>query len=171
MMLKQITTGIAIAISITSAALANTDPMQLQGEGRLRWFGMKIYDARLFASQRLTPQQNFEATFALELTYARTLVGEKIAQVSVDEIRRLGIGTDSQHQQWLSQMKALFPNVKAGDRLKGVHTPGQGAEFFFNDRSIGSIKDAEFSRAFFSIWLDPNTAEPGLRRSLLGLAD
>jgi len=34
---------------------------------------------------------------------------------------------------------------------------------------IGEIPDAAFSRAFFSIWLDPRTAEPGLRAALLGL--
>ncbi len=170
MTLKKFITSIAIAASTASTALASTDPMRLYGEASLRWFGLKIYEARLFASEQFVPQQSFQASFALELTYARTLVGEKIAQVSIDEIKRLGIGNTSQHAQWLTQMKAIFPSVKAGDRLRGVHQPGQGAEFFFNGQPIGMIKDPEFSKAFFSIWLDPNTAEPGLRRSLLGLA-
>lgn len=171
MTVKKLVSAVIIVAAMAGAAFANTGPMQLHGEGNLRWFGMKIYEARLFAPQRFAPQQSFDSAFALELTYARSFVGSKIAQVSIDEIKRLGIGNDVQHQQWLSQMKALFPDVKAGDRLRGIHHPGQGAEFLYNGRSIGMINDAEFSKAFFSIWLDPKTAEPGLRRALLGLAD
>ncbi len=170
MTLEKLIAGIAIAASTAGATLASTDPLRLHGEGSLRWFGLKIYEARLFAPQQFAPQQSFQAPFALEITYARTFAGEKIAQVSIDEIKRLAIGNAGQHAQWLAQMKSIFPSVKEGDRLRGVHQPGQGAEFFFNDRPIGMIRDADFSKAFFSIWLDPNTAEPGLRRSLLGLA-
>jgi hypothetical protein len=42
--------------------------------------------------------------------------------------------------------------------------------FFFNGKPLGRIQNTEFSRAFFSIWLDPKTAEPGLRNALLGAA-
>jgi hypothetical protein len=170
MTIEKFIAGIALAVCAASAALASTDPLRLHGEGSLRWFGLKIYEARLFAPQQFAPQQTFQAPFALELTYSRTFAGEKIAQVSIDEIKRLGIGNKAQHEQWLAQMKGLFPSVAPGDRLRGVHQPGQGAEFFFNDRPIGMVKDPAFSSAFFSIWLDPKTAEPGLRRSLLGLA-
>ncbi len=167
---KKLIAGVAIAASSAGAALASTDPLRLHGEGSLRWFGLKIYEARLFAPQQFVAQQSFQAPFALEITYARSFAGEKIAQVSLDEIKRLSLGNTAQHGQWLAQMKALFPSVKAGDRLRGVHVPGQGAEFFFNNQPIGMIRDADFSKAFFSIWLDPKTAEPELRRSLLGLA-
>jgi hypothetical protein len=170
MTMRKIFAVLLIAASTAGTALASTDPMRLHGEGSLRWLGLKIYEARLFASQQFAPQQSLQAPFALELTYARNFVGEKIAQVSIDEIKRLGIGNSVQHEQWLSHMKAIFPSVKPGDRLRGVHQPGQGASFFFNDQPIGIIKDPAFSNAFFSIWLDPKTAEPGLRRALLGLA-
>lgn len=170
MTLEKLIAGIAIAAAAASTALASTDPLRLHGEGSLRWFGLKIYEARLFAPQQFAPQQSFQAPFALEITYARTFAGEKIAQVSIDEIKRLAMGSARQHEQWLGQMKSIFPSVRPGDRLRGIHTPGQGAEFYLNDQPIGQIKDAEFSKAFFSIWLDPNTAEPALRRSLLGLA-
>ena len=170
MTLEKFIAGIAIAASTAGAALASTDPLRLHGEGSLRWFGLKIYEARLFAPKQFAPQQGFQAPFALEITYALNFAGEKIAQVSIDEIKRLAIGNNKQHEQWLAQMKSIFPTVKPGDRLRGVHSPGQGAEFFLNDQPIGQIKDSDFSRAFFSIWLDPKTAEPDLRRSLLGLA-
>lgn len=170
MTIQKLIASLLMAASTAGAAIASNDPLRLHGEGSLRWLGLKIYEARLFAPQQFAPQQSLQAPFALELTYARTFAGDKIAQVSIDEIKRLGIGGKGQHEQWLAQMKALFPTVTPGDRLRGVHQPGIGAEFFFNDRPIGAIRDPAFSNAFFSIWLDPNTAEPGLRRLLLGLA-
>ncbi|MEY2681970.1 MAG: hypothetical protein RIQ66_531, partial [Pseudomonadota bacterium] len=107
--------------------------------------------------------------FALELTYARDFNGSSIAERSIDEIKRLGIGSAEQHQAWRSRMQAIFPNVRSGDRIRGIHRPGSGASFTLNDKPIGSIDDAEFARAFFAIWLDPKTSEPSLRKELLGL--
>ena len=152
----------------TSAALANTEGLSVRGEGSMRWFGLKIYDAKLYTPESVTSQKLFASSFALELTYAREFMGNKIAQRSLEEIQKLRIGSPEQHQEWLNEMRRLFPNVKAGDRLRGVYHPTQGADFFFNGKPLGRIQNTEFSRAFFSIWLDPKTAEPGLRNALLG---
>lgn len=43
-------TGWLAVLCLQGVAMANTDTFQLQGEGTLRWFGLKIYDARLFSS-------------------------------------------------------------------------------------------------------------------------
>ena len=80
----------------------------------------------------------------------------------------LGIGEPKDHQRWLEQMITIFPNVKEGDRIRGVYSPGKSAVFLLNDQSIGRIDDALFARGFFAIWLDPKTSEPKLRQSLLG---
>jgi hypothetical protein len=65
-------------------------------------------------------------------------------------------------------MKALFPDVKEGDRLTGEYKPGHGATFYLGDRLLGTIADDAFAAAFFDIWLSPKTSEPGLRAQLLG---
>ena len=64
-------------------------------------------------------------------------------------------------------MIALFPDVQAGQRLAGVHVPGQATEFYFDGRPIGRIDDPAFGAAFFGIWLDARTTAPDLRASLL----
>lgn len=171
---KKVVRGLAAATAVVMAtglspAWANIEDLQLQGAGTLRWLGLKIYEARLFAPSRLNPTQIAQQPFALELTYARDFSGSSIAERSVDEIKRLGMGNTAQHQAWRNQMLAIFPDVKAGDRIRGTHRPGAGAQFFHNDKPIGRIDDAEFARAFFAIWLDPRTAEPSLRKELLGL--
>ena len=65
-------------------------------------------------------------------------------------------------------MTRLFPDVRAGDRITGVHRPGTGARFFVNGRLQGELPDADFARLFFGIWLSPRTSEPALREALLG---
>lgn len=141
---------------------------RLVGQGLLRWFGLRVYDATLWsAGRRFDPARPLEFAFALELRYLRALEGSAIAQASVREMARMGLGSAAQHETWLQQMRTLFPNVGDGDRLAGIHRPGKGAEFLGNDAPIGRIDDPEFARAFFSIWLDPRTSAPELRRALI----
>jgi hypothetical protein len=42
--------------------------------------------------------------------------------------------------------------------------------FFVNGRLGGELRDTEFARFFFGIWLSPQTSEPSLRQALLGQA-
>jgi hypothetical protein len=141
---------------------------RLRGEGRLRFFGLHVYDALLWATQPLHAVDVERAALALELRYARMLRGGLIAERSITEMRRVGSFDDEQAQRWLAVMKQLFPDVNAGDRITGVHRPGEGARFHVNGRLVGEVRDPLFARLFFGIWLSPRTSEPQLRAALLG---
>lgn len=142
----------------------------LVGQGLFRWFGLSIYKARLWGDKtRVTAAGWQGASLALELEYTRRLYGEKIAVASIDEIKKLGLGTGAQHEQWLAEMTRLFPDVDEGQQLTGIFTPGQASRFFFNGKLIGEISDPEFGPAFFGIWLHPKTTAPKLRQALLGV--
>jgi hypothetical protein len=143
---------------------------RLQGNARMRFLGMAIYEARLWAGAAAVPQSGdwSAVPFAIELNYARTLWGSMIADRSLTEMRRQGDLAPEVAERWLGTMKALFPDVQEGDRLTGVHTPGQGARFFLNGAPRGTPQDETFSRVFFGIWLSPKTSEPALRSALLG---
>lgn len=135
------------------------------GEGRLRWFGFHVYDAKLWAEDgRADPA----GALVLTIRYARPLPGTAIAERSHEEIVRLGFGTDRERDRWAERMRELFPDVRDGDELAGVHLPGRGARFYMNGRPLGEVSDAAFARAFFSIWLDPRTSAKDLRAQLLG---
>lgn len=139
------------------------------GSGSFRWFGLKLYDARLWADARSFSSEQWSGMpLALELTYARTLYGTRIADASLDEMKKLGFGSASQQRAWLDAMKQLFPDVAEGTQLTGLYQPGQPTRFFRNGEPIGEIADPEFGRAFFAIWLHPKTSAPKLRAALLG---
>jgi hypothetical protein len=141
-----------------AAAVPNLRPW---GSGEFRRFGFLVYEATLWAGDTAP----VKPPLALGLTYKRNIDGKAIAEASVDQMRRFD-ATDAQLARWGSQMQALFPNVKPGDQLVGLQLPDR-ARFFFNEKPIGEIADAEFAQTFFAIWLDPRTSEPKLRDALL----
>ena len=138
------------------------------GSGRLTWFGLHIYDARLYVPERGIDISDLATQrFALELTYARRLRGSAIAERSRDEIEKLKLGSEEQLAEWQRQMARIFPDVAAGQTLTGVHLAGGATRFYFEGRFIGAIENPAFGRAFFAIWLDPKTSAPRLRTELL----
>lgn len=173
-----VATVIAAAAAIAApCALAAEDPTpphvrqyfaaQLAGEARLTWFGLHVYDARLFVQPGFDPANPSAQEFALELTYARSLEGKAIAETSRDEIARMGFGNEVSRQKWYEAMLRIFPDTIAGLRIAGVNLPGRGVRFLVNGQERGSIDDTEFARAFFAIWLDPRTRSPKVREGLL----
>lgn len=144
---------------------------RLQGSARLTWFGLRVYDARLWVGQEFDPTRYADHRFGLALHYLRTLDGPAIAQRSLEEMRRVGSVDATQGQRWLDAMRQTFPDVRDGDRIVGLHRPGEAARFFFNGEPRGQIGDGEFARLFFGIWLSSRTSQPEMRVNLLGLGD
>ncbi len=139
------------------------------GQGEYRWWGLSLYQACLWSPVNLAEPASWPG-FALELRYSRALQGKRIAEASLKEIRQLGLGNPQQHQLWLEKMTAIFPDVQTGEQLSALYLPGKGLQFFRNQQKLTLIEDLEFAQAFLSIWLDPRTSAPELRKRLLGQA-
>jgi len=166
---------IALSFLVCGPALANTQlpapllseapGLRLLGKGEMRWFGLHLYDATLWSSSRpWSPEQ----PFALDIEYAREIAGKRLVDSSISEMRRLGVQDEDKLARWAEALARVFPDVKKGDRIVGVHLPGKGASFYHQGQPTGSIDDPEFAEAFFATWLDPRTREPSLRKALLG---
>ena len=144
---------------------------RLVGTGVLRFFGLRVYEARLWSGPGFVPAQYARQPIALELLYDRKLEGLAIAERSVAEMRRIGAFSEEQAKQWLALMTQAFPDVAAQDRLLGLSDGQGGVRFFHNARQTAQVRDAEYARLFFGIWLAAQTSAPALRNSLLGLAN
>ena len=153
-------------------AFPSPAPWTLQGNGALRFFGFKAYDAYLWSAAPIAPMpanpQEAKALFALEIDSPTSIKADEIANVSLIEMARLRNLPDAQIKAWTPELKKAFPDVKSGDKLTGVYLPGKGTRFFFNGRLTSEINDPAFGEAFFAIWLDEKTKQPGLRKALLG---
>jgi len=158
----------AVEVPLPGEVAAEVVGARLQGRSTLRFLGLRIYDARLWRGAVPVGDDWAATPFALEMQYARALKGEDIAERSLKEMRRLGDVPAASATAWLAQMKQIFPDVKAGDRITGVNRPGEGVRFFLNGSLRGEPRDTEFARLFFGIWFSPRTSEPALRLALLG---
>lgn len=141
----------------------------VRGQYRLMVLGFNIYDARLWTSPNFDPERYASQDFALELNYLRNFSGQSIAERSLKEMRGLSELPLAQADAWLARMQQIFPDVKKGDQLMGLHSSAGRATFLHNGKEIGEVNDPEFSRLFFGIWLSPQTSQPKMRRQLLGL--
>ena len=158
-----------LSVSI-SAGIAREQPelpqylssAKLQGSGRLTWWGFHIYDASFYRLGSLGSPE-----FALDLRYQKAFSGKSIANRSVEEMKLAGVPED-QANVWGKELIAFMPNVEPGNSLSAIYSPKQGTSFYYDGKQIAQIPGADFSKAFFGIWLDSKTSAPKLRTELLG---
>jgi hypothetical protein len=168
--LRQMLLFITLVVMLPSPLLAREashidealNSARLQGSGKLTWWGFHVYDASFYRGSSLNSPE-----FALDLRYQKSFTGHAIANRSIDEMKKLGI-SESQAQAWARQLTSILPNVEPGQSLTATYIPKQGTTFYFDGKSVGQISGADFSKAFFGIWLDPKTSAPKLREQLLG---
>ena len=152
----------ATAQALPESARRGEQAWRQWGSGEMTWFGFSLYRATLWvagASPESSPS-------ALQLDYRRDISRERLVQTSLDEMRRLG-AEEAQLKRWEADLRRVFPEVKEGERIVGVHYPGVGASFYHQGQATGDVNDAEFARRFFAIWLDPASRSPALRALLL----
>ncbi len=163
-MMISATAALALPASV-AGDIAEAKTLTRRGEAVMRFFGLKVYDIRLWTAAK--PHDHGDV-FALELVYDLGLKGREIAKRSIDEMRKQGFQDEAKLNEWNQAMVGAFPDVKQGDTLVGVSMPGKGARFYAKDKFIAEIPDPAFAKAFFDIWLSPKTSEPALRARLIG---
>jgi len=136
------------------------------GEGLLTHYIWDVYTARLYAP---SGQFNSKKPYALELIYLLNVSGSDITKHSLDEMKKQGLDNPLKIKQWGDDMKGIFPDVKKNDIILGISTKSGYSIFYKNNQRVGIIKDKEFTKRFFDIWLSAETSEPSLRSQLLGI--
>lgn len=136
------------------------------GSGALRWLGFAVYRASLWSASGRPPSS--DEAFALAIRYDRAISAARLVSTSLDEMRRLGTADEAMLADWAANLRSALPDVSAGDTLVGVNRPGQGVDFYHRGVLTERVPDPAFAQAFFAIWLDERTREPGLRAQLVG---
>lgn len=143
-------------------ALRSADNWQRWGSGEFTWFGLRLYRATLWVAG----DDPAHAPHALYLVYSRDIPASRLVSTSLDEMRRLGAQL-ADLARWEATLQRIFPDVRRGETITGVHVPGRGARFYHQSRHLGDVDDPEFAARFFAIWLDPRSRDGELRTSLL----
>ena len=173
-MRKSMLLGLFMSFALTSPAFADLRTARLEipnaelvGEGRLKFLFWSVFDASLFAPGGVWSE---DKPFALSLSYLRDLEGESIVEASIDEIRKQGMADEATLERWGKEMTKIFLDVDDQTTLTGIVNEDGHALFYRNGKLAGVVRDAEFSRRFFNIWLGEKTSEPELRAQLIGEA-
>jgi hypothetical protein len=171
--MKIIALSLIMVTVLSHAASASQTPPYVQnympnaqkvGEATHSFLFFDLYRATLYAPNKIYNQQS---PLALSLLYLKEFEGEKIADMSVKQLRHIGVDDEAQLNKWHKLMVDIFPNVRKGDKITGIKLSNGQSHFYMNGNFIGKITDPEFSQQFFAIWLSENTSAPDVRKNLL----
>jgi hypothetical protein len=148
------------------------------GKSALYAFVFKLYDIALWAKS-VKCAESFSCTMALETIQnlgasKETLVSKTLEKITYyhPELLKGSI------EIYRKRLEDLYPErVNSGDTIQVLFNPEENLISFYHkgksndDYTLkGSVKDGEFARHFFEIWLHPKCVYGKLREELLGLA-
>ncbi|WP_281556330.1 chalcone isomerase family protein [Thalassomonas sp. RHCl1] len=148
------------------AVVLDRSRLQLVGQAQLSVLFWDIYQSRLYTSSGRFSRDEQQLLF--EINYQRDISRKELVSATLEQWQHLDIA-ESDYQQYLPYLKALWPDVSAGDTLT-LFSDGSGSAFYFNGRYLGKIRDEKFAGMFLDIWLSPRTSRPGIRKALLGIS-
>ena len=104
----------------------------------------------------------------MELVFLRNVDGSAVA----DAIREGFYNNSKERMPALKdraeKLRGLIPDLKKGDKLSFLYTPGTGTTIESNGRKTGVIAGGDFSEALFRSWLGNRPADGTLKKGLLG---
>ena len=124
------------------------------------WWTLNIYKVELWTADGKFP--DFQKPLIMHYEYQKNIKAKALVDTSIEEWQRLKSCTDKQAQMWAKQLLKIWPDIKSGDTLTAWFD-GKETHFYQEKKFLGSIKDQNFTRPFFSIWLHPKSKTAKLR--------
>ena len=144
--------------------LEQVRPLKLVGSSQLRVAFFKVFNSKLFT--KTGDWNDPRHSFRFELTYPRNISGSFLAKQTAKEWDHLKFD-DPRRPEWESEILAMWPDVKTGDKITFDVDERGISRFYYNDMWVGSLEDPDFAPAFIAIWLSPKTSRPAHREGLL----
>jgi len=139
------------------------------GQSTYYWFLFRLYSAELWAPTAVqSMDQLWQTPFALTLTYDIPVKPTKLAQVTLEQMELQAAVEPTLAQQWVQKLSQLYPPIDPGTTLVGLYDPSGRMALYRDGQLLGEIKDGDFAKRFFMIWLDARSSYPKNRLQLLG---
>ena len=151
--MKLIVLILSLSLSLQASFDFSKSKLERYSELNFRWWGFKIYNAQVWTPK--ADQPNFEQEVLLHLTYARDIKDEDLLESTYDEWEDLKL-LNSKSQQWLKELKVIWPDVKKGDSLT-TYWDGKVTHFYQGKKLLGTVTDKAFGPIFLKIWLHPKS--------------
>jgi len=152
---------------------AGNSELDLNCVGLLRYrFVFKGYVAGLYLDKKSDRDDVMaDVPKRLEISYFWNIDASAIADAG-EKILADNVGAEvlASLRERLDRMRALYVDVKPGDRYALTYVPGNGTELTLNGKSLGTIEGADFAAAYFAIWFGDKPLDAGLKTQLLSCA-
>lgn len=164
---------LSLAVLLPLVALAQAKPPEIAasihaaspvGSAEMNKLLFHVYDASFWSdSGGMT-----KPPYALSITYDMDFSKGDLIDRTVTELKHVSNLSDDKLQSYTTQLGTIWPDISKGDRITAFTSNAKQTVFYYNGKKVGQIADADFTSAFFGIWLSPKTSEPQMRKELLG---
>lgn len=151
---------------VTLDDLIKKQPVKEIGKAEFSVLIWDVYESELSTSSGEYPDTSSEEVLIYKINYLRDVTSKELIKSTIEQWEHLNIEV-SVYKPFIPELNKIWPDIKSGDSLALVVKQNMNA-FYYNNKFIGSIDDAEFAKTFLDIWLSEKTSEPELRNSLLG---
>ena len=158
-------------VNFEDTAVINGRTATLRGTGLLRYMlFIKAYVGAFYLEKGISSSDALtDVPRRLVLHYFHAIPGEDFATATTEMIKKnVSYSRFRALQPEIAQLNALYKDVKPGDEYRATYIPGIGTELALNGTVLGVVPGAEYSAAFFSIWIGKNPIDKGFRNNLLG---
>jgi len=125
-----------------------------------------LYKSQLLTSSGQYSQLSSHDDLIYKIEYLKDVSAVDLVEYTIEQWQHLAIN-EQQYKDYLPQLTAIWPNIKAGDSLALV-VQNNSSAFYYNGELLGAMTGEHFAILFLDIWLSKNTSEPKLRAQLLG---
>jgi hypothetical protein len=133
---------------------------------------IKAYVAGLYLGEAVEADEVLsDVPKRLEIEYFHAIQAKDFAMATDQGIAaNVDAETLGELRARIDRLKALYEDVKPGDRYSLTYVPGIGTELALNGQPKGVIEGADFAAAVFGIWLGPQPLDARLKADLLSCA-
>ncbi len=158
-------------VDFDNSCMLNGKTATLRGTALLRYmFVIKAYVGAFYLKENVLSENALEnVERRIVLHYFHGISAEDFAEATTEMIEK-NIPPDrfSALQPKIRELNALYRDVSPGDEYTATYIPAVGTELALNGRPLGVVPGAEYSAAFFSIWIGEDPIDNGFRDRLLG---
>jgi hypothetical protein len=158
------------SVNFANSVLINGENATLRGTALLRYMIIiKAYVGAFYLKENVPPENALsDVERRLVLHYFHAIPAKDFAEATTEMIKKnVTIARFKALQPEIAQLNALYKDVKPGDEYTATYIPGTGTELALNGTVLGVVPGAEYSAAFFSIWIGKNPIDKGFRNKLL----
>ena len=134
-------------------------------------FKIRLYVAALYVAEPSNdPRAILDSSAPNEIViqFIRAVRARELRKSLEEELAQNSPRRSPALQEGLQQLRSWAVDMKSGQRIIFIRTPGIGMEVDINGTVKGSIAGDDFAKTFLSIWLGDNPQTPELKRELLG---